>query len=100
MDLQVVNDCQVLAEYENGTPLVVVNSNDNSDAPARHVTLNFFPVSTTVADETVFYTNTTDGALLLRNAVTWCVEGNTMMQKRRSMDDGATDNHDEKEDEL
>ena len=67
-------NCRVVAEYEDGTPLVVV-TDDNGQAAARHVVLNFFPVSDAVVGSNFYHANTT-GGLLLRNALEWCVAGN------------------------
>lgn len=87
--LDVVNGCTTVAQYTDGTPLVVASSSSSSNdnnRPARHVVLNYFPVSSITAPAD-FYKAETDGGRLLYNAISWCVEGNTITRTNATTTD-------------
>ncbi|GEO03768.1 hypothetical protein AAE02nite_14320 [Adhaeribacter aerolatus] len=58
----------VVANWSNGSPLVVVKENVGA-AGARRVDLNFFPPSSAVRAD--FWDASTDGAKLMANALVW-----------------------------
>ncbi|MFT4699279.1 MAG: hypothetical protein ACI9SJ_002445 [Flavobacteriaceae bacterium] len=63
----------VIADYDTGTPLIIKKDNVGTSGTARRVFLNFYPPSSTVNPG--FWNVASDGALLMRNALLWAING-------------------------
>eukprot|EP01091_Cochliopodium_minus_P013884 TRINITY_DN4585_c0_g4_i1.p1 TRINITY_DN4585_c0_g4~~TRINITY_DN4585_c0_g4_i1.p1 ORF type:complete len:572 (+),score=112.42 TRINITY_DN4585_c0_g4_i1:2-1717(+) len=57
-----------VADWSDGTPLVIASSTSGSSGTRRRVDLNFYPPST---DGAGFWNPSTDGALMMANALSW-----------------------------
>ena len=94
VDITPHDNCDLVATWSDGTPLVVAsktttNTNDeNNQRPARHVVLNFFPVSSYVGASN-FYQAKSNGGMMIRNAVTWCIAGNSNIKNDDENNDAA-----------
>jgi len=64
----VASGCEVLADWTDGQPLVVIKENVGP-ASVRRVDLNFFPPSVDARGD--FWDSSTDGDILLANALVW-----------------------------
>ncbi|WP_299208529.1 T9SS type A sorting domain-containing protein [uncultured Dokdonia sp.] len=62
----------VIAEYTDGSPLLIRASNVGP-ANTRRVFLNFYPPSIDARDD--FWDTTSDGAQIIRNALLWAING-------------------------
>jgi hypothetical protein len=65
----VQNGGVVIAEYDNGTPLVVAVEGIGP-ANVNHAYLNFFPPSDATGSG-ILWDSTTDGAIIMKNALDW-----------------------------
>ena len=67
------NGGQILAEYDNGESLVVINESMGPHN-AKRVFLNFNPLSDNIDPD--FWDSSTDGGLLMKNALDWVANEN------------------------
>lgn len=64
-DVDVAPHCDLVASYADGTPLVAVHRQ------AKVAYLNFYPIRT--VSGMTYYSEATDGDVLLRNVMYWCM---------------------------
>ncbi|WP_299764827.1 T9SS type A sorting domain-containing protein [uncultured Dokdonia sp.] len=62
----------VIAEYTDGSPLLIRDSNVGP-ANTRRVFINFYPPSIDARDD--FWDTTSDGGLIMRNSLLWAING-------------------------
>ena len=68
-DMDVAPHCDLVASYADGTPLAAVHRQ------AKVAYLNFYPIRT--VSGMTYYSETTDGDVLLRNVMYWCMTRTT-----------------------
>lgn len=68
----IASGANVIVEYPDGTPLII-SAENVGPANTRRVFLNFYPVSIDGRDD--FWNTTSDGALIMRNALSWAIDG-------------------------
>lgn len=71
----IANGAVVVAEYTTGAPLIIKQENVGP-LNVRRVFLNFYPPSIDARDD--FWNTTSDGAVIMSNAIRWVVAGDAL----------------------
>ncbi|WP_299677901.1 T9SS type A sorting domain-containing protein [uncultured Dokdonia sp.] len=71
----IASGATVIAEYTDGSPLLIRASNVGP-ANTRRVFINFYPPSIDARDD--FWNTTSDGARIMRNSLIWAINGEVL----------------------
>ncbi len=74
----------IVAEYADSSPFILVEENVGP-ANSRRVFLNFYPPSIDVRDD--FWDTSSDGALIMRNALIWAIDGEVLSADDNTISD-------------